>query len=861
MGRIVKITLSIIAVIIIIIIALPFFINPNDFKPEIQAAVKENIGRDLIIDGDLELSVFPWIGISTGKLTLSNAVGFSDRPFAEIQESDVKVKLLPLFSKKVEVNRIVLKGLNLNLAKNKQGKTNWEDLSKVKNEQNKPKKEQNNDTNKSSLPIAALAIGGVSIEQAHIVWDDQQQGKHIEINDFNFNTDELIFDEPIEIDLSLNIISKEPKLKESIQFSTELVINEQLNVFTLNKTKISSETLSKLIPGEKLIATLLVDIGINLSKQSLTIDGLKLNAGNLTLTADIKANNFTDAPILNGSLNIDTPDITQFMQGIAIPLPETEGNKKLKKLSVSFNFNTLADSADIDNLIVKLNDINLNGSASIKNFNKPVIKSDINVTTFNLAKLLKSLAIPLSELQDPTIFSQLAFGFSLQTTADTAEIQNLIVKLDDINLTGSAHVENFTNPVIKTDIKIESFNLARILKGLSIILPDMQDSTALNKLSMAFKLLATTDSAEFQNLVIKLDDTNINGTASIKNFGKPAIGFDIKVDTIDANRYLSPETAEQASKEVTPPSAVAVAGANLFPVETMRKLNVNGRLAIGQLKINQLKMKGLDLKLNANKGDIKTKQSIRQLYQGSYSGNSAINVQNKTPVIALNEKLSGVQVEQLLTDMKVETKITGKMTAKTKINGRGNTVAAIKSSLSGNIDFSFKDSVVRGFNLQKIIDNSRTLIEGRALQTDHKKDQTVFSVISGSATIKNGLVSNNDLVAESSKVRVKGKGTANLKSEALDYKVNARLLKRAATETKAEKIRGVPIVINIGGTFSEPSYQIDAVAMVKEKYRAKIDKKLDKEKDKILEKLDKKLGPEVSEKLKPLIDNILKGLF
>ena len=109
---------------------LPFFIEPNDFKPEISAAVKDNTGRELILEGDLKLSLFPWIGISTGKIALGNAEGFQDQPFATAEESNVKVKLLPLLSKKIEVKRIVLKGLALNLAKNKQGITNWDDLTK-----------------------------------------------------------------------------------------------------------------------------------------------------------------------------------------------------------------------------------------------------------------------------------------------------------------------------------------------------------------------------------------------------------------------------------------------------------------------------------------------------------------------------------------------------------------------------------------------------------------------------------------------------------------------------------------------------------------------------------------------------------
>ncbi|MGZ5045598.1 MAG: AsmA family protein, partial [Methylobacter sp.] len=83
MGKPFKIILSTIAAMVLLLIVavciLPFVINPNDFKPEIIAAVKDKTGRELVLDGELKLSLFPWAGISTEKIALSNAPEFQDR--------------------------------------------------------------------------------------------------------------------------------------------------------------------------------------------------------------------------------------------------------------------------------------------------------------------------------------------------------------------------------------------------------------------------------------------------------------------------------------------------------------------------------------------------------------------------------------------------------------------------------------------------------------------------------------------------------------------------------------------------------------------------------------------------------------
>ena len=120
---------TLIVLIIALIIIVPLIIDPNDYKPQISNAVKDATGRELTIDGDIGLSVFPWIGLKLGAVTLANPEEFGPDPFAHIAGAQVKLKLLPLLSKQVEMKTVVLEGLRLNLAIAEDGTTNWDDLA------------------------------------------------------------------------------------------------------------------------------------------------------------------------------------------------------------------------------------------------------------------------------------------------------------------------------------------------------------------------------------------------------------------------------------------------------------------------------------------------------------------------------------------------------------------------------------------------------------------------------------------------------------------------------------------------------------------------------------------------------------
>jgi AsmA protein len=116
--------------------------------------------------------------------------------------------------------------------------------------------------------------------------------------------------------------------------------------------------------------------------------------------------------------------------------------------------------------------------------------------------------------------------------------------------------------------------------------------------------------------------------------------------------------------------------------------------------------------------------------------------------------------------------------------------------------------------------------------------------MSGTATITNGLIQNNDLVGKSSKVRVDGKGNVNLNTEALDYKIDAKLLSGDETAAESEQVKGA-VAINIAGTLSKPSYTIDIESLLTDKNKAKIEK--------LINKIDKKLGSGVGDLLKKFL--------
>jgi AsmA protein len=695
-----------------------FLINPNHFKPEIITAVKNNTGRDLLIEGDLKLAFFPMLGVSTGKMTLNNAQGFGSQAFASLEESRISVELLPLLSKKIEVSGVVLTGLTLNLIKNQQGVKNWADL--VASHKTPTAVVTPSLTPPPAPTTAALgtfAISGVTLVNAQINWQNQQTGKNLLFKELNLTTDKVIFNQPIAVDLAFVMENPASKVSETIKLNTLLTINEQLDTVMLSHSNLQTTTVGESIPNKSLTTLLTIaDSTVSLPQQTVKVTGLQLKSGDLTLTADLSGEHLKD------NLTI---------QGV------------------------------------------------------------VNVAAFSPTKLMKELAI--------------------------------------------------TAPV-------------------------MRDANALNKLIMSSNFTATKNSLDLQNLILNLDETTIKGITSIKNFAAPAIIFNLAIDKVDVDRYLPP--VEKANKPITSPTIALMAGAKSIPVESLRKLNIDGNLTTTTLKINDLNLQDVQQHLTAKDGLVASTQTAKQFYQGEYTGNLVVDARNAPTVLAIDEKLSHVQIEPLLQDFRGKATLRGTLDAASQLQGKGNTGAELKSSLNGFLKFVCKDGAVLGFSLQKMVDKGKAMLKGEDAVVNNNNEQTPFVELSATAAVNNGLITNYDLLARTNKIRVTGNGTANLITEQLDYKLTTLLLKEKATATEPEQFHETPMIIAVGGTFSQPTYTLDVAALLTEKNKAKIESilnnvKTEENKAKVQQALDN-LKPEQKEKLQklaPKLGKLFKKLF
>jgi AsmA protein len=195
---------GLIVLIVALLLVIPLLVNLQKYKPAIEKQVTKAIGRPCTIGGDLRLSLFPWVGLALSDLHLGNPPGFTEKDFLDVKSFDVKVRLIPLLSKDIQVRRFVLDGVKVVLEKNKQGRGNWEGIGKgpegaVPEPAEKRSKEKEP---QKGLPIKALEVGEFAIANSSIVFVDRASGTKQELSKVNLRLIDVSLDRPIGVNLS-----------------------------------------------------------------------------------------------------------------------------------------------------------------------------------------------------------------------------------------------------------------------------------------------------------------------------------------------------------------------------------------------------------------------------------------------------------------------------------------------------------------------------------------------------------------------------------------------------------------------------------------------------------------------------------
>ncbi len=337
------------ALLAALLIYIKLFFDPNDYREQIASQASAAVGRELVIDGDLSLSVFPWIGIEIGHVTIGNADGFTG-DFASVDNAGAAVKLLPLLSKNIEINRVVLDGLNANLQVNSNGRNNWSDLGQT---------ESPAATTSDGPGLQSFSIAGIAISNSQLSYNDQQTGQIVQVSDINLTANNISSGKPFSVDGGL--LLSMPADNSSYQLQLDGELRYQADAGQLDFTELQ---LSVAEQGDQALPELRIQASgrLNTQTETLSLEPLQLNVGDLRLDAQLQGSSIISAPAINGTVQLDEFNPGKLAKTFAVELPQLASDQVLRTAAAELKFNATSDRVQISHLQASLDKSIISGN-------------------------------------------------------------------------------------------------------------------------------------------------------------------------------------------------------------------------------------------------------------------------------------------------------------------------------------------------------------------------------------------------------------------------------------------------------------------------------------------------------------------
>ena len=295
-------------------------------------------------------------------------------------------------------------------------------------------------------------------------------------------------------------------------------------------------------------------------------------------------------------------------------------------------------------------------------------------------------------------------------------------------------------------------------------------------------------------------------------------------DAIDLNRYMAPPDEGAAAAGESAPMEI--------PTDLIKPLNARGEFSMGSVRIADLELDNVAATINASGGRLRIHPVSADLYGGKYSGDVSINASGAVPTLALNESVTGVDLAKLAQAMFEQDNITGSIEGNFKLNGRGKDMNAIRNSLDGTMAFELKDGYYEGTDIWYELRRARAMLKQETPPEPTLPARTKFSNVTASGVVADGVLRNDDFIAELPFMQLTGAGNVNIAAGTIDYRLRARVFEKpealqAATAEELEDLTKTVIPFKITGTLTDPKPAFDLEALLRERVEEEVKEKLE----------------------------------
>ncbi|TGB74593.1 outer membrane assembly protein AsmA [Escherichia sp. E4702] len=321
----------------------------------------------------------------------------------------------------------------------------------------------------------------------------------------------------------------------------------------------------------------------------------------------------------------------------------------------------------------------------------------------------------------------------------------------------------------------------------------------------------------FEQINLTANDSNLTGQAQVALLEKPEWLLRLQFAQLNLDNLLPMNevmtkqngVAQQGQSQPTLPRPVISSR-----VDEPAYQGLKGFAADILLQANNVRWRGMDFadvtaQMTNKEGLLEIIQLQGKLNDGVVSLPGTLDATASHPRIVFHPRLENVEIGTILNAFNYPISLTGKMSLAGDFSGADIDANAFRHTWLGTAHVEMADTRMEGMNFQQMIQQAVERNGGDVKAAENFDNVTRLDSFTTDLTLKDGVVTLNDMQGQSPVLALSGAGTLNLADQTCDTQFDIRVIGGWNGESKLiDFLKETPVPLRVYGNWQQLNYSL-----------------------------------------------------
>jgi AsmA protein len=373
-----------------------YYIDTGEFRARFTQTLETVLARPVTLGGDMDIAVWPRLALTVEDLAIGEAPSFGDGQAATFDEIAISVRIIPLFSRSIEVDSLELNGVEGLVVRNKQGVFNWQSLVE---------RAGSAETGAALDQDWTFAVNSVEITDAEILFRDEMGGTEYKLSGIDIHTGTVSLGEDVPFSLSSDFSWADQGLVADLNLKGMVRVMDDGTPPVFSQTSVQAKVYGDFLPKNAEPGEFISKIDLDWDKRTVTFEDFEASLFGMRAEGDVTSGDLEKGVDFSGHITVHPFAPRRLIAKYApdLPIKDVDG---LTSSAVASYVHVTEDGASFENLILTLDDITVRGQCGFKGWTDPVFDFALRANTIDLDRYL-----PLFSTGTPFVWDDFSLPF------------------------------------------------------------------------------------------------------------------------------------------------------------------------------------------------------------------------------------------------------------------------------------------------------------------------------------------------------------------------------------------------------------------------------------------------------------------